>query len=47
MCRRMVINAGIEPGGHPGYQDRDYTVVDYVEDWVREDDTIPMGEESK
>lgn len=45
MCRRMVINAGISRVVARDTES-DYTVVD-VEDWVREDDTIPMGEESK
>ena len=45
MCRRMVINAGISRVVARDTES-DYTVVD-VEDWVREDDTIPMGGESK
>ena len=45
LCRRMVINAGISRVVARDTES-DYTVVD-VEDWVREDDTIPMGGESK
>ena len=45
MCRRMVINAGISRVVARDTES-DYTVVD-VEDWVREDDTMPMGGESK
>ncbi len=39
MCRRMVINAGISRVISRD-SETEYTVVD-VEDWVREDDTIP------
>jgi dCMP deaminase len=39
MCRRLVINAGIDRVViRTG--ERDYSVV-HVEDWVREDDTLP------
>ena len=39
MCRRLIINAGIErvvirTGG------REYNLV-YGEDWIREDDSLP------
>ena len=39
MCRRMIINAGIERVVIRQGQDQ-YTVV-HVEDWVREDDSLP------
>lgn len=42
MCRRMVINAGISRVISRD-SETEYTVVD-VEDWVREDDTIPEDE---
>jgi len=39
MCRRVVINAGIERVVIRN-TDREYSVV-HVEDWVREDDSLP------
>lgn len=43
MCRRQIINAGIERV-IIRKTETDYTVV-HVEDWVREDDTLPMDEQ--
>ena len=42
MCRRVVINAGIERVVIRN-TDREYSVV-HVEDWVREDDSLPKVE---
>ena len=39
MCRRLIINAGIQRVVIRN-TDRDYSVV-HVEDWVREDDSLP------
>jgi len=39
MCRRMIINAGIERVVIRNTP-RDYSVV-HVEDWIREDDSLP------
>ena len=39
MCRRMIINAGIERVVIRNTQ-REYSVV-HVEDWIREDDSLP------
>ena len=39
MCRRLIINAGIDRVVIRN-TDRDYSVV-HVEDWVREDDSLP------
>ena len=40
MCRRQIINAGIERVVIRN-TDTDYSVV-HVEDWIREDDTMPV-----
>ena len=40
MCRRLIINAGIQRVVIRN-TDRDYSVV-HVEDWVREDDSLPQ-----
>ena len=39
MCRRLIINAGIQRVVIRN-TDREYSVV-HVEDWVREDDSLP------
>ena len=39
MCRRLIINAGIQRVVIRN-TDRDYSVV-HVEDWIREDDSLP------
>ncbi|MBQ7087102.1 MAG: cytidine deaminase, partial [Clostridia bacterium] len=39
MCRRLIINAGIEKVIIRNTPD-EYTIVD-VEDWVKEDDVLP------
>ena len=39
MCRRLIINAGIQRVVIRN-TDRDYSLV-HVEDWVREDDSLP------
>ena len=41
MCRRLIINAGIQRVVIRN-TDRDYSVV-HVEDWVREDDSLPRS----
>ena len=41
MCRRMIINAGIERVVIRN-TDTNYSVV-HVEDWIREDDSLPEG----
>ena len=40
MCRRVIINAGIDRVVIRS-SERDYAVV-HVEDWVREDDSLPV-----
>ena len=39
MCRRLIINAGIEKVVIRNTKE-DYTVV-HVEDWIRQDDSLP------
>ena len=45
MCRRMIINAGIERVVIRNTE-REYSVV-HVEDWIREDDSLPKGMEKE
>ena len=40
MCRRLIINAGIDRVVIRN-TDKDYSVV-HVEDWIREDDSLPQ-----
>ena len=40
MCRRLIINAGIDRVVIRNTE-REYSVV-HVEDWVREDDSLPQ-----
>ena len=42
MCRRMIINAGIERVVIRQEEEK-YSVV-HVEDWIREDDSLPGNE---
>ena len=42
MCRRLIINAGIDRVVIRN-TDTDYSVV-HVEDWIREDDSLPKQE---
>ena len=39
MCRRLIINAGIDRVVIRNTE-KDYSVV-HVEDWIREDDSLP------
>ena len=41
MCRRLIINAGIDRVVIRNTE-KDYSVV-HVEDWIREDDSLPEG----
>ena len=41
MCRRLIINAGIDRVVIRNTE-KDYSVV-HVEDWIREDDSLPQG----
>ena len=43
MCRRLIINAGIDRVVIRNTQ-REYSVV-HVEDWIREDDSLPTQKE--